>query len=257
MIFNYYHILNNINKKEYIGITEKNIQERFSQHKKNLRSGKHPNYLLTTDWEKYGEENFTFELLESLEFETIEEGYEHEWLLINKSQNELYNLAPGGKVNPIYSEVIKNKMIATKQSAVPNIYQVKEISENVFQVIAVYNSQKEIQRQTGFNQGNIGRSIKKHSCSYQHFWINEEDIQNNLLNWKPYRTKINPVAELSEDEQEVVKVHHNAADFEKEYNLKRGIINHSIMQGSRCHGVRYEKISEDLYYKILPITLIK
>jgi len=48
------------------------------------------------------------------------------------------------------------------------------------------------------------------------------------LNWKPYRIKINPIAELDEKELEIVKVHHNAADFEKEYKLKRGVINHSI-----------------------------
>ena len=49
----------------------------------------------------------------------------------------------------------------------------KEISENVFQIVNKYNSQKEIQRLTGFNQGNIGRSIKTRSCSYGYFWVNE------------------------------------------------------------------------------------
>jgi len=122
MKFNYYHILNTVNNKEYIGITEKPLEQRFSQHKKSLKAKKHPNWLLTEDWEKYGEKSFVFEMIESLEFNSIEEGYEHELFLISNSNHELYNLAPGGQMNPMYSKEIRDKMTKTKQSVVPNIY---------------------------------------------------------------------------------------------------------------------------------------
>lgn len=122
MKFNYYHIINLLNNKEYIGITEKKVEERFKEHKKNLKANKHCNYKLQNDWNKFGENNFCFELIESIEYENLEDGYQHEYELINNSRKELYNLAPGGIVNPIYSEEIRTKMIMTKQKQVPNVY---------------------------------------------------------------------------------------------------------------------------------------
>lgn len=257
MIFNYYHILNLKNNKEYIGITEKAAEVRFAQHKQSLKANNHANYLLQKDWNDYEEKDFLFELLETLEFESLEEGYDYEVKLIQNSKKQLYNLALGGLINPMYSQPVKEKMIETKQSAVPNIYQLKEISENVFQIVNKYNSQKEIQRLTGFNQGNISRSIKTRSCSYGYFWVNEQDIENNLLTWRPYRIKFSPTAEMSLDGQEVLKVHYTAREFEKEYNWRSGIISHAIYQNSRAHNKLFEHISEEEYYKILPLTLIK
>lgn len=52
-----------LNDKIYIG-SSKNILRRFSQHKNFLKKGGHHNYYLQEDWDKYGEENFKFEILE-------------------------------------------------------------------------------------------------------------------------------------------------------------------------------------------------
>jgi group I intron endonuclease len=61
-----YQIKNIINKKCYIG-SSKNINRRWDRHRYGLRSNNHENVLLQRAWNKYGEENFIFEIIEECE----------------------------------------------------------------------------------------------------------------------------------------------------------------------------------------------
>ena len=58
-----YMIINLINGKKYIG-SSINIRHRLWGHRATLRHNKHYNNLLQRAWNKYGEENFDFSILE-------------------------------------------------------------------------------------------------------------------------------------------------------------------------------------------------
>lgn len=58
-----YIINNKINNHNYIG-SSVNIKKRFSRHKTELRNNKHPNKYLQRAWNKYGEDNFEFSIVE-------------------------------------------------------------------------------------------------------------------------------------------------------------------------------------------------
>jgi group I intron endonuclease len=59
-----YKITNNINEKFYIGFTsQKNVKWRFNQHLSTARSKKKNNQPIIRAIRKYGEENFSFEIL--------------------------------------------------------------------------------------------------------------------------------------------------------------------------------------------------
>lgn len=60
-----YKILNKINNKIYIG-SAKNFHKRKLQHSRSLRSGSHYNVHLQRAFNKYGEDNFEFGVLEEL-----------------------------------------------------------------------------------------------------------------------------------------------------------------------------------------------
>lgn len=254
MVFNFYEIRNKVNGKKYIGITEKQPEIRFKQHKNKLLKGCHINYKLQSDWNKYGEENFDFVVIESLSFDDINLGYEHEYELISSGEN-LYNLAPGGRINPMYSKEIREKMTITKQSKVPNIYQLKEIEENVFKIIGKFSSQKEAQRETGCSQANIQKSIKNNVKGSGYYWVEEDKLCSFTQEWKPKRIKITPTAEL-DSKGNIVKVHHNRSLFEKEYNWTTGSIKSAIQRKGKAHGIKFINISEEQYYKIKPVTLL-
>lgn len=67
-----YCIENLINHKKYIG-QAKSIYDRWSKHKCALRKGKHDNDHLQKSWNKYGEKNFSFYIVEKCSEEELDE----------------------------------------------------------------------------------------------------------------------------------------------------------------------------------------
>lgn len=81
----------------YVGASV-NAHRRMGKHKQMLKNGKHSNYLLQEDWNKYGKENFQFSIAEVCLEEQLEER-ELYWMNIYKSleQSTGYNiLTPAG-----------------------------------------------------------------------------------------------------------------------------------------------------------------
>lgn len=83
-----YRILNLINNKVYIGSSLDCIR-RLYQHKTALRKGTHCNQHLQSAYNKYGENSFTFELIEEYDEETIV-SMEHWWYNMTNASNEDY-----------------------------------------------------------------------------------------------------------------------------------------------------------------------
>lgn len=58
-----YAIVNSVTGRKYIG-SSINIQNRFRQHRSDLKNGKHKNPILQAAWDRYGHEAFSFIVLE-------------------------------------------------------------------------------------------------------------------------------------------------------------------------------------------------
>lgn len=61
-----YKIINNINKKYYVGSAFDILNQRWPNHRSSLRWGKHHNGHLQRAWKKYGENSFEFVVVEKL-----------------------------------------------------------------------------------------------------------------------------------------------------------------------------------------------
>lgn len=103
-----YKIVNKLNNKYYLG-SSKNFHVRKLKHFNELRKGKHHNIYLQRAFNKYGEENFEFIILEE-----CENTFEREQELLNNLDLKLcYNVslsASGGdliKNHPNREEIIK------------------------------------------------------------------------------------------------------------------------------------------------------
>jgi len=115
-----YKITNKINFKVYVGKTEcKKAEYRWSGHKSGLKSGIHKNKHLQAAWNKYGEENFTFEVIEQFDPEMNFDlsNLEKYWIEFYGSKNPLfgYNKTAGGEgiINP--SEETRQKMSLSRK----------------------------------------------------------------------------------------------------------------------------------------------
>lgn len=65
-----YRIKNLINGKCYYG-SSKNIEKRWSTHKRGLNTNTHINCILQRAWDKYGENNFIFEIIEECDINIL------------------------------------------------------------------------------------------------------------------------------------------------------------------------------------------
>lgn len=94
-----YTITNLVNNKVYVGYAS-NVPERMSRHRSDLKFGIHGNEHLQNSWNKYGEENFKFELLEESPIEYLP-CLENYWcnLLNSHDKNLGYNKRKTGLEN--------------------------------------------------------------------------------------------------------------------------------------------------------------
>lgn len=65
-----YQIKNNINGKILLG-SSMNLSGNFNSHRFQLNLKSHPNKALQEDWDLYGSDAFTFEIVETLKLEEI------------------------------------------------------------------------------------------------------------------------------------------------------------------------------------------
>lgn len=100
-----YKIVNNINSKVYIGQSI-NIKERWKDHIRVLNRKESRCTLLQRAWTKYGEENFSFEILE-LCIEDMLDEIERKYIEIYDARNKGYNIESGGNQNKCLSEKTK------------------------------------------------------------------------------------------------------------------------------------------------------
>lgn len=90
-----YGIRNIINHKIYIGKTGMNFGDRWDNHKALLRNNKHDNPHLQAAWNKYGEENFEFIIIEDCVVEDLNDK-EIYWIKYYRDRDLSYNIHDGG-----------------------------------------------------------------------------------------------------------------------------------------------------------------
>lgn len=107
--FGVYMILNILNDKKYIGSTTVSFKKRWWSHKASLRHNKHKNVYLQNSWNKYGEDNFKFIILDIIDDKNLVLQQEQQWIE-KYNFSRLYNInenATGG--NQFSEETIKKR----------------------------------------------------------------------------------------------------------------------------------------------------
>ena len=105
-----YCIENLINHKKYIGQSA-NIEMRWRSHKSELRRNVHINDYLQKAWNKYGEDNFQFYILEECVVDIID-NRERYYIALHDATNRDcgYNIENGGSINKTLSDSTKRKI---------------------------------------------------------------------------------------------------------------------------------------------------
>lgn len=116
-----YCICNTANDKKYIGQSV-NVEERLRRHKYELLNNKHFNKHLQRAWNKYGEDNFTFEQVVACDMEHLDM-YERLYIIQLRTFDRRfgYNIEHGGNTNKVVPQSTRNKISRT--------FQMKEINQ--------------------------------------------------------------------------------------------------------------------------------
>ena len=202
-----YRIVNNINCKLYIG-SSIHVNKRLYEHKSTLKSNSHHNSHLQRAWNKYGEENFSFEILETIDgdIDTLRKREQY-WIDYYKSYdlNAGYNISHSAVGNSGHeiSEETKEK-IRNKTSGVLNHFYGKshteetrkKMSENHANVSSgnhpraksvlcveldmIFDCTRDAERKLGVNHAHISACCKgrrKTAGGYHWYYIEENEVR--------------------------------------------------------------------------------
>lgn len=103
-----YKITNNINGKVYIGQSI-NIKARWKDHVNSLNRGDSRCTILQRAWNKYKQENFSFDILELCDEDALD-NIEINYINIYDAINNGYNIETGGNENKHLSKETKQKL---------------------------------------------------------------------------------------------------------------------------------------------------
>lgn len=165
-----YKITNIVNNKYYIG-SSKDIVQRLKRHFTNLKNNQHPNKHLQYSFNKYGENNFTTEIIEECNISDII--VREQYYLDNGSWNKMYNKtakAYGGGSDVMSKEYV---LLDLNGSVIDRFYSGRDLKRYL-------NNVSDITYKTVNTETIVGRIYRIVSLD---FFNNNQDKINN---WKNY-----------------------------------------------------------------------
>lgn len=124
-----YKITNKINNKIYIG-QSKNIEQRWKEHIRHSKDkySRHKPYIHSAI-NKYGKDNFKFDVIEECKFEELDEKERYYIKLYNSNKRGIgYNITPGGDAK--YNIVLKGVDNPVSVFSKDEIYFIREMYAN-------------------------------------------------------------------------------------------------------------------------------
>lgn len=253
-----YKLQNSINNKVYIGKAN-NPNERKIRHFSNARTGYSKNYknqLIHKAITKYGEENFTFEIIEECENETIALEREVYWIEIYKSyigkygKEFGYNLTPGGDggCTPETAKKISKTLsgrILSLSGALKKLFKIFSLLPNYKSKIYIsVNEQKRRNEsltflQQYFENKDIGYNLLDYNKA-----LTDELKQDVLSIYKNNNVKMNEIADYlhltKKQIQYIISRYKNGIPTEEQKHINRS----NAHKGKKFSEEHKNKISE-------------
>lgn len=245
-MYQIYRIKNKINNLVYIG-SSVDVVRRWRNHKEASINEKdhHYNYPLMKAFRQYGLDNFTFEIIETVN--TFEEmiKHEHNWIIRERCVYPNGYNQTNNTNSPMFDPNIAKKMSETKREKYGKL--VCEIDENK-KILNIWNSLAEAAEETGLNRFKISAV-----CSGNRLTTGNRIfrfLENNIIvepDKKVNQTKSNRITKTSKkvikmnDQNEELQIYDSIALAAKENNCDASGIS-KVCNGKRakCGGFKWK-----------------
>jgi group I intron endonuclease len=201
-----YKITNKVNQKVYVGLSS-DIKSRFRHHRYYLNHSIHSNPYLQKAWNKYGEENFVFEVLEYCKKEKLQirEGYWCKMFNVHDPDSG-YNLRSSEEDGFFkHSEETKTKMSESKMGNKNSFYGKKHSTD-------VRKKQSEIK---------LGKKMPDSMREKRRRYQKENNWKpSDLMIEKSKKAHYRPIVQLSKT-GEYIKEFNGPADALRELKLSK------------------------------------
>lgn len=171
------------NNMAYVG-QAKDIQKRFGIHIRSLNKNKHYNKHLQNSWNKYGEKNFIFEVIENCTTKKLNEREIYWIYTLDTFKNGFNQTCGGGGALGKKHEDGWLKMVLSASNAITS-KPVIQIDSNSGEIISRYDSMSEASRVFGISPTAIQLCVEgknKRACGY--YWVLEENYDS--FKFKPF-----------------------------------------------------------------------
>lgn len=186
-----YQIYNLINHKRYIGQSS-NLDFRWTHHRADLRGNNHHNRHLQGAWNKYGESNFQFSILEECLENQLNEKEQY-WIEYYDSYNPEhgYNLDHGGLGTRGYKHTDEE---IEKMRKVQSPLVVLEFDLNLNLKKRWAGGSSHIRKEKKYTKECIdlrcSHRIKEMSPYKGAYWVYEKEFKSSKFNWDDYLANI-------------------------------------------------------------------
>lgn len=180
MISGIYIIKNIINNKVYIG-SSSNLKQRLRQHRSFLKLNQHCNKHLQASYNKYGIENFIFNILEiTKDIEDREIFYINQFQANGRNFGYNKRLTPNSNNGRIVNEQGRLNMSKGQKGKKYKPEDIKKRSETQSKIVLMFdlnlnliktfNSFKETSAFLNIHYSNISKAISKNKICKNHYW---------------------------------------------------------------------------------------
>lgn len=213
-----YTITNLINNKVYIGQSI-DIIKRFYSHKSSLNRDCHQNIFLQRSWNKFGENNFKFEIIEKCNDNDLDIREVYYINLLSSNNDKYgYNLTSGGCKFKVNEQILINKSLKYSKQIL------QFTKEGLF--ISEYLNARQAALKYNINASLITRCCRgERESAYHCIWKYKDDCmfsyQNNkVVNIDDYDKLIvyNPICQLDLNGN-LVREWNTCSDVGKFYNI--------------------------------------
>ena len=208
-----YSIFNIITQKYYIGQSI-DIYRRFSIHKRELNTNRHVNRHLQSSWNKYGESNFRFFVVEECSSDLLNER-EIFWIKSFDSFRNGYNLDEGGDGIHGYkhtaSEISKMRKIQN-----PLVVLQFDLEHNL--ICRFEGGISHAAKELHYTKECIKRCCEHtgNKISYKdYYWVFEKEYIDNRFSWVAYESQIKFIDLAPRKKKQIQKI----CQYDRDRNL--------------------------------------